>query len=67
MLLGFCIPRLKESGSVIPVELALDSDRGRGIQFRNTGFRIRSGMTNKVNGFLIHHTRVRKPVSQATV
>jgi hypothetical protein len=25
-----------------------------GIQLRNTGFRVKPGMTNKVKGFLLH-------------
>jgi|GEM_PF-6402343 len=27
-----------------------------GIQFKNSGFRVRPGMTNKVKGFLTHRT-----------
>ena len=30
-----------------------------GIQFKNSGFRVEPGMTNKVKGFLIYHTRTR--------
>jgi hypothetical protein len=29
-----------------------------GIQFINTGFRVKPGMTNKGKGFLTHHTSI---------
>ena len=38
------------SEAVIPAEA--------GIQHRNTGFRVRPGMTNKVKGLLTHYTNL---------
>ena len=39
------------SQAVIPVKA--------GIQFRNTGFRVKPGMTNKAKGLLTHPIRYR--------
>jgi len=39
------------------VKLVLDNDRETGIQLRNSGFRVKPGMTIKVKGFLTQFLR----------
>jgi hypothetical protein len=36
-----------------------------GIQFKNTGFRVKPGMTNKVKGLLTHYNRFENKVLEA--
>jgi hypothetical protein len=34
-----------------------------GIQFINTGFRVKPGMTSKGKGFTMHHTMILKTIT----